>query len=139
MRQHKLRLNAGVSTGARLVRPAAVSLHHAELELTDVAIIVATLSLSRIGLWSFDLCERQIVQTAAGPECLAVFAQEKALSQAASLAMTATSVVFSSADEFFVLVALSVAALLTSVCVFHCGLRGRRPNPKHNKSNHKSL
>ena len=31
-----------------------------------VATIVATLSLSRVGLWGFDLCERQIVQTAAG-------------------------------------------------------------------------
>ena len=77
-------------------------------------VVLGCLALSRLGLWAFELCERHIVQAASGEDSLPVFGVERALSQAAYLAMLACSVTYSAVEEFPVLVRLSVVALLLS-------------------------
>jgi len=76
---------------------------------------MGALALSRVGLWGFDLCERQLVQTAAEPStAVLLFSFESAAAEAAVLCMLAVSLLFSAASQFGVLVGLSVAAVGTA-------------------------
>ena len=88
------------------------------LEGAAMWVVLACLSSSRLGLWTFDLCERHIVQAASGEDSLPVFGVERALGQALYLAMLACSVTYSGVEEFSVLVRLSVVALLLSAVTF---------------------
>ena len=88
-------------------------------------VVMGGVAASRVGLWGFDLCERQALQTAAASECggsgggaagggrrmVALFATEKALSELAGLAMLALSLVLPDVDSFGVLAALSLLAV----------------------------
>mmetsp|Transcript_112796 Transcript_112796/g.364145 ORF Transcript_112796/g.364145 Transcript_112796/m.364145 type:complete len:453 (+) Transcript_112796:229-1587(+) len=79
------------------------------------ATFMGALALSRVGLWGFDLCERQLVQTAAEPStAVLLFSFESAAAEAAVLCMLAVSLLFSAASQFGVLVGLSVAAVGTA-------------------------
>jgi len=88
-------------------------------------LFLSCLAFSRVGLWGFDLTERQIVQLATTESSrLSVFAVERAMSQALSLLMMMCSLWWSSAGDFNVLVAFSMAALSLSLCIFQfqaCG------------------
>jgi len=76
------------------------------------AVFMAALALSRVGLWGFDLCERQLLQTAAERRtAVLLFSFEKALTEVAGLCMLAVSLRFSAPSQFGTLVGLSVAAV----------------------------
>lgn len=95
--------------------------------------VMVGVASSRVGLWGFDLSERQALQTVAaglggargtnvrtrahtrvgggdGP-CVALFATEKALTEAASLAMLLVSLRLSDVDSFGALATLSLLAV----------------------------
>ena len=95
-------------------------------------VVMGGVAASRVGLWGFDLCERQVLQTAAaaasewdgggsggggggaaggGRRMVALFATEKALAELAGLAMLALSLALPAVESFGVLAALSLLAV----------------------------
>ena len=104
-------------------------------------VVMGGVAASRVGLWGFDLCERQALQTAAaaasewdggggsghgsgggsgsggggvvggGRRLVALFATEKALAELAGLAMLALSLALPAVESFGVLAALSLLAV----------------------------
>ena len=93
-------------------------------------LVMLGVASSRIGLWGFDLSERQALQTAAvglgegrdsgGSPGVTLFATEKALTEAAGLAMLVVSLPLSDVDSFGVLATLSLLAVaFAAVLVKH--------------------
>ena len=84
----------------------------AQLRVTREAALMAAVVVSRVGLWGFDLCERQLLQQSAPPrDAPLLFSFEKALAEAAGLLMLLLSVRFATPEQFGVLVGVSVAAV----------------------------
>lgn len=79
-----------------------------------------SIGLSRIGLWSFDLVERQILQQSVPKEHQTLFFNgERSATQFLSLCMMAMCYIFPDPDTFLVLVIGSVMAVsLSSVLIF---------------------
>lgn len=78
--------------------------------------LMVAITASRLGLWGFDLSERQIVQEDAvkslpATEKTVLFNWEKALCNAAYLVMVALSLAFDAPADFWVLVVVSAAAI----------------------------
>lgn len=75
----------------------------------------ASISLSRIGLWTFDLVERQLLQESVSKSNQTVFFNgEKGATQILSLVMMGLCYIFSGPESFTVLVSVSVAAVTFS-------------------------
>mmetsp|Transcript_12789 Transcript_12789/g.18629 ORF Transcript_12789/g.18629 Transcript_12789/m.18629 type:complete len:336 (-) Transcript_12789:36-1043(-) len=75
----------------------------------------ARISLSRVGLWSFDLVERQLLQESVSKSNQTVFFNgEKSVAQISSLVMMGLCYIFSGSESFVVLVSVSVAAVTLS-------------------------
>jgi len=67
------------------------------------------LALSRFGLWAFDLCERETVQRGTEDKTrLLVFSFEQTATQCLSFLMSVAGMIFSRADQYKVLVVLSL-------------------------------
>ena len=79
-----------------------------------------SIGLSRIGLWSFDLVERQIIQQSVRKEHQTLFFNgERSATQFLSLCMMAMCYIFPDPDTFLVLVIGSVVAVsLSSMLIF---------------------
>mmetsp|Transcript_26579 Transcript_26579/g.40338 ORF Transcript_26579/g.40338 Transcript_26579/m.40338 type:complete len:499 (+) Transcript_26579:4-1500(+) len=76
---------------------------------------IAGISLSRVGLWSFDLVERQLLQESVSKSNQTVFFNgEKSVTQILSLLMMGLCYIFSGSESFVVLVSVSVAAVTLS-------------------------
>jgi len=94
---------------------------------------MASLAISRIGLWGFDLSERQLVQsTVTAEDALPVFSFEKALAELAGLLMLAVSLVAPSVDNFYILVSMSscAVAVATGLLYFAKRICSVRPDKK---------
>lgn len=79
-----------------------------------------SLSLSRVGLWTFDLVERQLIQESV-PRCYQTvfFNGEKACTQSLTLLMMILCYIYPDPSSFGILVLSSVSAVcLSSVLVF---------------------
>ena len=110
---------AGVATWPRTTLWWPPSLRpHREL------ILMGAVATSRVGLWGFDLSERQLLQLAAPPHQAALlFSLERSLAEAAGLLLLLLSLAYSAPDDFYLLVALSVAAVATSTAILATGER----------------
>lgn len=76
---------------------------------------LASISLSRIGLWTFDLVERQLLQeTASKSDQTVFFNGEKGVTQILTLIMMIFCYIFSDPESFSILVSMSVAAVTCS-------------------------
>jgi len=76
---------------------------------------LASISLSRIGLWTFDLVERQLLQETVPKSHQTVFFNgEKGITQILSLIMMGFCYIFSNPESFSILVTISVAAVTCS-------------------------
>ena len=78
--------------------------------------LMVAITASRLGLWGFDLSERQIVQedavkTLPATEKTMLFNWEKALCNAAYLVMVGLSLIYDSPADFGVLIVVSAAAI----------------------------
>jgi iron-regulated transporter 1 len=83
-----------------------------QLILNPLEVFMLGLALSRFGLWSFDLCEREVLQLqTTDNNRVEVLAGEKMACQIASLLMSLVSVSFDRPGDFLTLVALSLAAV----------------------------
>lgn len=78
-----------------------------------------SIGLSRVGLWSFDLVERQIVQESVRKEEQTLFFNgERSATQFLSLLMMASCYIFPEPESFLILVVFSVMAVsLSSVLI----------------------
>jgi len=88
------------------------------------------LVMSRLGLWAYDLCERQLVQGGVGASggsprgTQMVFAAERCGTQLMGLATSILAMLLSSTEQYYVLVLISTTAVLTS----HCLIRLAEPS-----------
>ena len=100
-------------------------------------VVMVGVVASRVGLWGFDLCERQALQQAcvaaggseggarASDGTVALFATEKALTELAGLAMLAASLPLSDPEAFGALAALSLAAVTGAAALIACADSGK--------------
>eukprot|EP00039_Didymoeca_costata_P025502 m.13624 g.13624 ORF g.13624 m.13624 type:complete len:442 (-) comp4887_c0_seq1:85-1410(-) len=80
--------------------------------------VIASISLSRVGLWSFDLCEREIVQENTTDISRALMLNcEKAVASAAYLAVLILSMVLSEKEDFWVIAFSSGVAVTVAMCL----------------------
>jgi iron-regulated transporter 1 len=111
------------SLGRHLLLPSAFS--SVSSGWRELALMISVVA-SRVGLWGFDLCERQIVQAAAAPagDAVHLFSVERALAEGAGLAMTGLSLWWSAPEQFANLLALSLAAVSGSAWLLRLSRRG---------------
>lgn len=88
--------------------------------------------LSRIGLWSYDLCAQIIVQGEVAPERRGAFsAAEASFQNLFELLSYAATIVFARPDQFRYPVLLSAAAVYLAGCLFGVFARMRRGHLMH--------
>lgn len=81
------------------------------------------LAVSRVGLWGFDLVERQILQeTVPRSQQTVFFNAEKGLTQLVSLGMMQVCYIYADPDSFGMLASLSACAVLTASVVLGVAL-----------------
>jgi iron-regulated transporter 1 len=112
-----------VLTAVLSVSTSTTETDNAEIDATAVtgtgasAMMLAVIA-SRVGLWGFDLAERQVVQQAAQREDRAMlFNWERAVCNATYLVIVGLSMVFPSPSEFWVLVWVSASAIAAAFLV----------------------
>lgn len=88
-------------------------------ETSHGTLSLLALPLSRVGLWAFDLAERQVVQqaSASATDRLLVFAVEQGLTQVASLGMLVCSLCFPEVNDFPKLIGLSACGLVLAMVI----------------------
>lgn len=80
---------------------------------SNASILMIGVIASRLGLWMFDLGERQVVQISVDPEHRAfLFNWEKSMCNAAQLVAMLLASLFSQTDQFWILALWSTAAIL---------------------------
>ena len=114
----------GAARGSNALQLGANALGVAALVSGRSAVFLGSLVVSRLGLWAFDLVEREVLQTAASGDeaCLALFAEQNKRTSAASLLMFGASAVFSGAATFPYLIAASLANLFVASFLLNRGI-----------------
>ena len=82
-------------------------------------VFMAFITLSRVGLWGFDVCERQVLQQATrhAGSAIALFTVERGIAEVANIAMLAASFAFQRPEEYYYLAALSAASVATATAL----------------------
>jgi len=90
-------------------------------------LVLVAIAVSRLGLWCFDLAERQILQEAVTASQRApLFALETSACQGAQLSILMVGLLFPAPSQFGILVALSASATASACAILNTSLRKRR-------------
>eukprot|EP00698_Gefionella_okellyi_P025507 TRINITY_DN9372_c0_g1_i1.p1 TRINITY_DN9372_c0_g1~~TRINITY_DN9372_c0_g1_i1.p1 ORF type:complete len:289 (-),score=55.38 TRINITY_DN9372_c0_g1_i1:151-1017(-) len=84
-----------------------------------VPVFLAFLVLSRVGLWSYDVCQVQVMQEGvAGSDVSTVNAIERSVQKLAEMTMYVLAMIWHDPTQFWVLVTVSCVAVATSGVLF---------------------
>jgi iron-regulated transporter 1 len=90
-------------------------------------LVLVAIAVSRLGVWCFDLAERQLVQEAVTASQRApLFALETSASQCAHISILMVGLLFPAPSQFGILVALSATATTSACAILNTSLRGKR-------------